>query len=476
VRRLLRIALAFATGTTVVACQDPVEGELDRLSAEGYPADRSSADRTRDGRLRGRGNAVTHWSRLANEVFPVEVGPVIDARAVAIFQAALHDAVNGVERRYQPYTAHLSAPGASLGAAVASAAREVLIALAPGRQEEIEKAYAAALDVIPDGPAQDDGVDLGRRAARANLDRRAGDGLAPGPWPPVQGPITEPVYVPTGDPGDYAFTPPFDAPPLGPVALFPGLGRFEPFAIDLADHRLVGPDPLDSHRYARDLAYVASVGRLESSTRTPDQAQTAFFWFEPFAVWNDIARTLVEQRDLDPWQSARVLAVVSFAMIDGAIACYEAKYRFRFWRPYTAIRRAHEDGNDGTRRDPDWLPLLWTPPEVFPPAFIIPPIPDYPSAAAVTSAAAAQVLRMHFGDHVRVSATSMMLPGVTRRFHRLSQAAHEAGMSRAYGGIHFLHAVEDGWKQGRSIGRAVARQLPRARPARGRGDRGGHRR
>jgi hypothetical protein len=410
---------------------------------------------------------VTRWNRLANEIVPVEVGPVIDARAMSILHAAIHDAVNGVERRYEPYAADLSAPGASLDAAVASAAREVLVALAPGVQATIDKEYAAALAAIPDGAAEDDGVSLGRRAARANLDRREADGLEAGPWPPSEGPITEPVYVPTGEPGDYAFTPPFDAPPLGPIALFPGLGRFEPFAIDVADHRPRGPDPLRSHRYARDVALVASVGRLESTTRTPDQTETAFFWFEGQGIWNDIARTLVEQRDLDPWRAARVLALVNFAMMDGGIACFEAKYHFRFWRPYTAIRRAAEDGNHRTQPDPDWLPLLWTPPEVMPPTFLIPPIPDYPSAAAATSAAAAAVLRAHFGDKVDVGVTSIFAPGVTRHFRRLTDAARESGMSRVYGGIHFLHAVEDGWKQGRSVGHAVARLLPRARSTRG---------
>jgi hypothetical protein len=121
--------------------------------------------------------------------------------------------------------------------------------------------------------------------------------------------------------------------------------------------------------------------------------------------------------------------------------------------------------NDATQADPNWLPLLWTPPEVIPPTFLIPPIPDYPSAAAITSAAATEVLRAQFGDRIRVSVTSTTLPGVTRHFHSLTQTQQEAGMSRVYGGIHFLHAVEDGWEQGKGIGRAVARMLPPARSA-----------
>ena len=124
---------------------------------------------------------------------------------------------------------------------------------------------------------------------------------------------------------------------------------------------------------------------------------TAFFWFESEPMWNDIARSVIERQALDPWRAARILALVNFAVADGCIASFEAKYRFRFWRPYTAVRSAADDGNDGTAAEPGWVPLLWTPPGM-PPKFLIPPIPDYPSTAAVTSAAAAAVLRVHLGE------------------------------------------------------------------------------
>ena len=101
---------------------------------------------------------------------------------------------------------------------------------------------------------------------------------------------------------------------------------------------------------------------------------------------------------------------MNFAVADAGIACFDAKYHFRFWRPYTAIRRAGEDGNDATDAEPEWLPLLWTPPDQ-PLAFLIPPIPDYPSAAAMTSAAAAAVLTAHLGDSVPFSVTSDSLAG-----------------------------------------------------------------
>jgi len=151
------------------------------------------------------------------------------------------------------------------------------------------------------------------------------------------------------------------------------------------------------------------------------------------------------------------------AIADAAIACFEAKYRFRFWRPYTAIRRASEDGNPQTVADTAWLPLLWTPPDDPHPTFLIPPIPEYPSAAATIASAAAEVLATLLGDHQRFEATSPFLPGVTRHFSSVTQAAEEAGMSRVYGGIHFRRAVRDGAILGKGVGRDAARRLPRVR-------------
>lgn len=408
---------------------------------------------------RDEANPVLHWNRIAGEIVPRETGPVLEARAMAMLHAAIHDAINGVERRYQPYAVDLSFPGASIDAAVATAAHDLLLAVAPNQQQRLEDAYAVALGSLPAGAARDAGVAVGRAAARAILERRSADGIVPGPFPPREGPITQPVYVPTGQPGDYAFTPPFDAPPLGPIALFPGWGRLAPFAIDLAKHRVHGPDPLDSRRYARDVEFVKKVGRLQSSARTDDQAATAFFWFEPPPIWNDIARTVLARHHADPWKAARVLALMNFALADAEIAGFAAKYEFRFWRPYTAIRRAAEDGNDGTDADPDWLPLLWSPPGT-PPVFFIPPIPDYPSLAATGSAAAAAVLTRHVGRRVEFDAAGVTLPGATRHFRSFAQAAEEAAMSRVFGGIHFLRAVHDGLVQGRGIGREVSRMLP----------------
>ena len=407
-------------------------------------------------------NPVLHWNRVAGESF-LEIGPVIDSWVFAILHAAIHDAVNGVERRYEPYTADLSSRGASLDAAVATAARDVLVALAPNTRERIEKEYRSALTAIPRGRARNKGVKLGRHAARANLKRRSGDGIPVGLWPPQSGPITEPVYVPTGEPGDYEFTPPFDAPPLGPIALFPGWGRLTAFAVDVTTYGLPGPDALTSEEYARDLNHLQSVGSLQSRTRTADQTEVAKFWFEPSPALNQMANRALENHQFDAWDAARTLALMYLTVADAGIVCFEAKYRFRFWRPYTAIRRADEDDNPRTMPDTAWLPLLWPSPDDPEPIFLIPPIPEYPSAAALISAAAAQVLIDILGDEQHIEVTSPYLPGVTRRFTSFTHVAEEVGMSRVYGGIHFVRAVKDGAELGRSIGRDVSRLLPAAR-------------
>jgi len=408
-------------------------------------------------------NPVIHWNAVASKLM-VDPGPIIDTRAFAILHLAIHDAVNSIERRFEAYTLNERAPaGSSMDAAVATAAHDILVALSPSQREKIEREYAAALAAIPDGPAKNNGVNVGHRAAEANLTRRAKDGIPAGPWPPQSGPITQPVYTPTGKPGDYAFTPPFDLAPLGPIALFPGWGHLTPFGADLSKHRLPGPDALGSPEYARDLDSLKSLGSLHSRTRTADQSQTAFFWFEEVQVWNQIGRTVLERKQADTWHAARTMALTYLAVADAGIACFEAKYRFRFWRPFTAIRRADEDGNTATAPDKDWRPLLWPSSGEMPPTFFIPPIPEYPSAAAMLSAAAAEVLTSTLGDQESFEATSPSLPGVTRRFSSFKQAADENGMSRVFGGIHFLRGVRDGAKLGQAIGRDVSRLLPASR-------------
>jgi hypothetical protein len=388
----------------------------------------------------GGANAVVDWNRVATDAFTPSQGtnPMAQSRTLAIFHAAIHDALNAIDRRFEAYTPGVAeARGASAEAAVAAAGRDVLVALLPDQAALVEAAYASALAGIHEGPARTAGIATGQAAA-ANLARRQGDGFAE---------ATQPVYAPRPATGEYQFTPPFN------FAALPGLGRVTPFVIDLHDHELDGPLRQSNAQYARDLAYVQAIGDIDSTTRTAEQSEIAQFWYEDSPLgWNRIANTAVRQRGLDPWSAARAFALVNFAMADGFIAGFEAKYRFRFWRPETAIRAADTDGNPRTEPDAAWKPFL-----------ITPPVPDYPSTHTVLGWAAAEVLIDLFGDRLRYRADSLTLPGVTRAFKGFSAAAQENGLSRLYAGIHFRYAVAEGRRQGRSVGRAVAEALAPAR-------------
>jgi membrane-associated phospholipid phosphatase len=310
----------------------------------------------------------------------------------------------------------------------------------------IEERYSAALSSVPEGEAKENGKTIGAACARANIARRAHDGLSEA-GPPFS---ATPVYVPGNAPGDYQFTPPFDAPPFGPLAGGPGVGNMTPFAFDLSTHQVPRPRRLSSVAYAADFNVVKSIGRVDSTTRTAEQSEIATFWYEDSPRgWNRIANTVITQEGLGAWQAARILTLLNFAMADGYIAGFAAKYEYAFWRPITAIHLANTDGNPLTSPDPDWDPFC-----------VSPPIPDHPSTHTVLGAAAAEVLIQHFGDRTRFSTTSDTLPNVTRRFRSFTEAAVENGISRVYCGIHFVHAVRAGYELGQAIGLEISRKLP----------------
>ncbi|MDO9002411.1 MAG: vanadium-dependent haloperoxidase [Aquabacterium sp.] len=383
------------------------------------------------------GQAVVHWNAVASEAFTPSQGtnPMMQSRTLAIMHAAIHDALNAIDRRYQSYTPGLqAAPRASPDAAVAAAAREVLVNLLPDQAAMVETAYGRALMAVRDGQSKTAGITTGQAAAWATMNRRQGDGADT---------AAQPVYEPGHAPGEYQFTAPFN------FAAQPGWGRVKPFVIDLHQHATEGPLPLTSVQYAQDLAHIREIGHEASTTRTPEQSEVAKFWYEDSPLgWTRIANAVARQRGLDDWAAARAFALMHFAMADGFIAGFHAKYQHRFWRPVTAIHLAATDGNPLTHADASWQPFLVTP-----------PVPDYPSTHTVLGWAAAEVLIDVFGDKVRYSATSLTLPGVTRHYRGFSQAAQENGLSRLYAGIHFRHAVKDGRRQGRSVGQAVAEAL-----------------
>ncbi len=384
-------------------------------------------------------NPVLEWNLIvSNAAVAAGQNSVVQTRTFAMVQAAVHDALNAIDGRYELYVRAPILPiGGSPEVAVATAAHDVLIALLPSQSGSLDAAYAAALASVAAGAAKEIGLTAGRTAASAILALRAADGAANANRP----------YTPGTEPGDYQLTNP-NAP-----AVTPGWGDVAPFVLkDAAGFRPPPPYSIEHQQYAQDFAEVKLIGAALSTARNEEQTEIARFWAEPMAtMWNRIARTLAQQQGLGLWESARLLAVLNFAVGDATISVYAAKYVYNFWRPITAIR-AVEDGNARTVADPEWISLLTANNH-----------PEYPSAHSYQSGAAAEVLAARFGADTPFAIQSVSLPNVTRTFKSFSQAAAEIGESRIYGGIHFRLAVEVGLNRGAIIGRRVERRALRSK-------------
>jgi hypothetical protein len=404
-------------------------------------------------------DAVINWSENAAKAataacLHISGNGLAESRMYAMVHAAVHDAVNAIDRRSSPYAfVGQASAGASLDAAVAAAARDVLVSVIRTLPESVEcrkngiaqtKAlYAAALALIPNGDAKREGVAVGRSAAAAIIAVRADDGSDQN--------LTDFDYPQGTKPGEWRFTPDFPF----PFAFATDWGNVTPFVLRRSSQfRPPPPYQLKSAKYAADYNEVKMLGGNDistPSTRTPDQTQIGLFWLEssPLA-WNRLARDVSMARGLNPWENARLFALLNLAMADGYIASWEAKYHYRFWRPITAIRLGDTDGNRNTAGVLDWTPLQFTY-----------PIPDHDSGHAVQGGVAAEILTQVFGtDAMAFTACSTTLPvgencgepgEVLRSYSSFSQAADENADSRVYVGIHFRHAVEEGTKHGRKI-------------------------
>jgi hypothetical protein len=126
------------------------------------------------------------------------------------------------------------------------------------------------------------------------------------------------------------------------------------------------------------------------------------------------------------------------AEADVGITIWETKFFYSLWRPENAIREMDTGLNPNAKPNPDFIPNLTSP-----------SFPAYTSGHSGFSAAAARTLALFFGtDDIPFSVGSDGLPGVIHTFEKLSDAQHEAGMSRVWGGIHTMSDNLEGQKQG----------------------------
>jgi len=247
-------------------------------------AQAAPATATGDGPGAAQPDTVTQWNlTMIAGLEAAGIPPPPAARIGAIVQASVFDAVNGIDRRYAYYHVPPAAPpGASRDAAAAGAADTALAALIPGQKPLFDAQLSATLAQLADDPSHPGqavrrGLAWGQTVANNILTWRTTDGFTTPP----------PPYTVGSGPGDWQPTPPaFLGPPLAP--LFRQFATMTPFALTTPSQFLpLGPPPLDSARYAQDLAEVAAYGSATSAARTPEQTQTAIFWQDdtPAAMW-----------------------------------------------------------------------------------------------------------------------------------------------------------------------------------------------
>jgi uncharacterized protein (TIGR03437 family) len=385
-----------------------------------------------------RADEVTDWNNIfvkATLVPPLVPAPVL-SRTTGIFQAAVFDAVNGIDRRYMPiHVPPGAAPGASQRAAAVQAAYAILVQFFPSQTAIFDAQRTASLAAIASGPAAETGasiaggIDWGQTVADAIWAWRSSDGFASAP----------PPFLGGSSPGQWRPTPPALAPGLAPQ-----LAKVTPFLINSpGQFRPAGPPALTSAQYTTDFNEVKTMGLSSSATRSADETLLAQFWAStnPTDFWDPVTVSLAVQHQLTMPETSRLLALVNVAMADAQIGCWDAKYTYVSWRPITAIQLADTDGNPDTIADPSWTSLIATP-----------PFPEYTSAHSCVSGAAAHILSAYFGDNTPITVASDGMPGVTRSFPSFSAALEEVKSARVFGGIHFRTACNDGQALGIAVG------------------------
>ncbi len=145
--------------------------------------------------------------------------------------------------------------------------------------------------------------------------------------------------------------------------------RYTPYAINikapqvLQQRRRQQRDMVfNSAAYAKDLNEVKRLGGRNSAVRTADQTASAIFsTISPVVLWNTPSRAAAAAKGNSLIENARLFALLNFAGSDAYIAGYEVKYKYKLWRPVTAIPNAAALGNLAVTPNPNWEPLIVTP-------------------------------------------------------------------------------------------------------------------
>jgi hypothetical protein len=421
-----------------------------RLRGVGTPSKlRISAVLLAAGLVSGQGTAraddiVLRWNEIAART-ATATSPFDQARVWAIVQLAVFEAVNAITQDYEPYLnpATVAPPGASVDAAVVTAAHRVLTTyfMAPATVMALDAARDSDLAAIPAGPAKTSGIDVGIAAANGMIALRAGDGAFP---------LTSSMPTSTLA-GDYQLTTACAA------GMFYNWQHVTPFGIpDVGAYLLPPPLSLTSNRYAKDYLEVETVGGSTSVDRLPDRTEVVRLYAvsSPSFVLMMAARQLAAAKGTSLSENARALALIQMSISDALVASFMNKYHYNRWRPETGIRNGAIDGNDKTDGDPLFATFIPTP-----------CFPSYPSNHASGTDGGLEATRRLFGAAGHDITISNNVPAlgslpattITKHYAQLKDLASDVDDARVYGGIHWRSDQVAGADLGRAIATAVVK-------------------
>ena len=378
---------------------------------------------------------VLDWIGVMNDtVLTGGTNGIYTSRNVGLVGAAIFDAVNGIEKRYDPLVVgKYTGPHASSRAAAVQAAYVMLLKLYPLQSVALDNHRTSSLAEISSGPGADTdkeiaaGIKYGQDVANTIYMIRSSDGFAPDPPPPFAGVDRVGFWRPTA-PNAFAAGPQFAT--MTPWVL-----------IRASQFRLPPPPALGSPAYIADYNETKATGRGPApapGTPLTDTQTVARFWAGNTSLfWNRIASQVASSRNLSLVETAHLFGMLNVAMADAGMACWDGKFRYVFWRPVTAIQQSGPDGTPAGA-DPTWTPFLGT----------TPAHPEYPSGHSTLSGAASHLLATVFGDDTSFTIDSETLPGTIKSFSSFSDALADIHNARVWGGIHFRTACRLGSELG----------------------------
>ena len=429
-RTLLSLTLLTAT---CVAFGPATAGTTDILEEGGQPYLTTTES----------GQVILDWEEYSFQaVYPLPTSSIPGGVPVLGFTSlTMYDAVR----------ASLHRNNSSEIAAAATAAHDILVSYAPRLHDTnpptpttanvitlLDSRLVSTLAGVPDGPAEDKGVAIGKRVAARFIESRVGDHFRD---PSIH-------YSKPNLPGYWQ---PQNTTPPRTDMLEPWLGSLDPVVL----HRLVrvnGPDDLISYDYARDYNEVKRFGAANSTRRSAEQTQTSHFFNSNAAT--TVGRALLlylKSNPMDLRATARLFGVMHGAMTDAIIKCWRLKRDVGFWRPREAVAGAASDGNPATTPEAGWTSLIQ--PE--------PPYSDYVSGHGCVTSPQTETIRETFGEETSLHLVSTNVNAIVkeRDYAYLSDIELDALNSRIWGGLHFRDAMEDAYDIGRESARRVMHEL-----------------